>query len=192
MFAESRFPCLGTGTKKYGTASGYCDGTGDYIKVASSVDFNIFGGDHAIEGWFYFDSVANTPHLIVVGTGTTNRNTLWVSGAKLRLTAVVSNTYYDHIIGTTTLTTGAFYHFAISRSGSTTRLFINGTLEGSTTSTAWFNGSSQELTIGFQPYGEASGDYFNGYFDDIRATKGSARGYTSNFTPPPAEFPDPT
>lgn len=178
-----------TTTNKFGTAAGYCDGSGDYIKTASHTDFGMFGSDYTAEGFFYFDSVANAPHLMLFGINASNRNTIWVTGSKLKVNSAVSGTFTDLITGITTLVTGQWYHIALSKVGSTVRLFLNGSLEGSTTSTAWYTGASQEFTIGWQPYAGSAGDYFNGYFDDIRVTRTGR--YSSTFAVPTEEFPDP-
>jgi hypothetical protein len=84
-----------------------------------------------------------------------------------------------------TITLNTWTHVAWTRSGSSNRLFINGTQVGSTTtdatnytSTASFIGASQSGTLPFA-----------GYIDDLRITKGYAR-YTSNFTPPSSAFKD--
>jgi hypothetical protein len=65
-------------------------------------------------------------------------------------------------------------------------LFINGTQEASTTSSVSFDGGvATPIYIGDAGFGE----YYNGYIDDLRITKGYAR-YTSNFTAPTAAFKD--
>ena len=81
------------------------------------------------------------------------------------------------------------YHIALCRSGTATKLFINGTQSGSTytDSSTYLSTQSRPviagggLTLGASP--------FNGYIDDLRITKGVAR-YTANFVPPIQAFPD--
>ena len=76
-------------------------------------------------------------------------------------------------------------HVAVTRSGTSLRLFINGVQRGSTlTSSA--NLSDNQLKIGYY-YSETFG--FVGKVDEFRVTKGVAR-YTANFTPPTVPFPD--
>ena len=77
-----------------------------------------------------------------------------------------------------------WYHVAVTRSGNTLRIFINGTLEDSyTTSVAIDDGTINRIDIG----GNGGGSNFIGYIDEARITKGVAR-YTSNFTPQTKEF----
>ena len=86
---------------------------------------------------------------------------------------------------TTTTTIGAttWTHVAVCRSGTTTRVFINGVESGSTTTSPNFN-SAGGIQIGMisTPY------YMNGYIDDLRISK-YAR-YTTNFTPPTSQLQD--
>jgi hypothetical protein len=85
----------------------------------------------------------------------------------------------------TSLSLNTWYHVAVSREGNVHRLFLNGTLEGSTTQS--YNVSSTSVSyIGTNQYAlGASNRSFYGYIQDFRVSKYLAR-YTSNFTPPSA------
>jgi hypothetical protein len=65
-------------------------------------------------------------------------------------------------------------------------LYINGTAVGSGNQT--YPVTNNIFTIGGAPN---YGFYFQGYIDDFRITSGIAR-YTSNFTPPAQQLPDPS
>ena len=73
-------------------------------------------------------------------------------------------------------------HVAVVRSGTTVKLYINGTNDGT------LNAFSSALTASYGPtvVGNSSNNagttYFNGYISDLRVTKGYGR-YTSTFTP---------
>lgn len=75
-------------------------------------------------------------------------------------------------------------HVAATRSGGTTRVFVNGVLTGSNT-----NSYSPAYT---NPLIGVNSSYtpaiFQGYIDDLRITKGYAR-YTAAFTPPTRPLP---
>lgn len=76
-----------------------------------------------------------------------------------------------------------WHHVALSRQGSTLRIFFDGVLHQSATFTDALAGN---LVIAHHQ--SQSGSRF-GYLDEFRVTVGHAR-YTSNFTPPNAPFPD--
>ena len=92
-------------------------------------------------------------------------------------------------LGSTTLSSGIWYHIAACRSGTTSRVFVNGQAEITVTgdNTSYAPGTSRPI-IGADGNNPLS-LRLNGYIDDFRITKGVAR-YTSNFTPPTAPFPD--
>jgi hypothetical protein len=80
---------------------------------------------------------------------------------------------------------------AVSKSGTTLRIFVDGIQRASTTNTTAYNittalavGARQGTSGAFGP-----GSFFNGYIQDFRITNGIAR-YTTNFTPPTAPLPD--
>lgn len=80
------------------------------------------------------------------------------------------------------LTGSAWRWIAITRSGTTMRLFGEGTIYATTT----YSGTLTLTTIGRPP----TGGYTNpdAYFAQVRVTKGVAR-YTANYTPSPDPFP---
>jgi hypothetical protein len=96
-----------------------------------------------------------------------------------------SDNFYGTILkSSTVMSLNTWYHVAVTRSGNTLRIFINGTLEDSlTTSVAIDDGTINRIDIG----GNGGGHNFIGYIDEARITKGVAR-YTSNFTPQTREF----
>jgi hypothetical protein len=173
-----------TSIKKFGTGSVKFDGTGDYLDIPGSEDFNFGSGDFTIEFWLNINS-NNVTQAITDPRSSDNDNVplVWVQG----YSGVVY--YYaggaNKIVGTTQLATGQWYHVALARNGSTTTLYLDGSSEGSFTDNLTYI-QPTTLKIG-QRY---TGTAFNldGYLDDFRITKGLAR-YTANFTPPTAEFP---
>lgn len=165
---------------KFGGYSAYLDGTGDYITVPSGSDFAFGTGDFTVEFWF-MQTVAGNPFLIDCRP-TSSTNGAYVT-TYIYAGTVVFFTNSAARITSSAITTGAWYHVAVCRSGTSTRLFLNGTQTGSTY-TDPTNYIASPVNIG------ASGNGLfplTGYFDDIRITKGVAR-YTANFTVPAEAF----
>ena len=175
---------IDTGIKKFGTGSIELDGTGDYLIVTGGTGFEYGTGNFTIECFVYFNSVTGAKIIYdqrISGTET-QRPTIYHNGTTL--------IYYvagDRITGAT-LTTGVWHHIAVSRSGTSTRMYLNGTQVGSTytDTTNYLNGTNRPL-IGSD--GFAGANFLNGFVDDLRVTKGVAR-YTAAFTPPDREFLD--
>jgi len=178
-----------TTQSKFLTSSMYFDGTGDYIAFTS--DLYGWTGDFTIEAWVYHTSFGAYSNAIYttgansslgadffeLGANSGGRyQVFWGSGSPIILApaadAVPVNTWS---------------HVALTRSGSTLRLYLNGTLSASTTKSGALPSSTTDRSfIGTQAYGPgASTRSFYGYMSDVRLTKGLAR-YTANFTPPAA------
>ena len=171
---------ISTSVKKFGTGSLNFDGTGDYLSVPSTPNLAFGTGDFTIELWAYlnsqgtfiiYDPRTTEPQIVPVIFTYLGQIKLYVNGA-------------DRIAGST-LSAATWHHIAVCRSGSSTKLFVNGTQSGSTYSDS--NNYIQTRVV-FCVYPGNLTSYFNGYIDDLRITKGVAR-YTANFTPPSAQLP---
>ena len=163
---------------KFGTGALTLDGTGDYLTVAADADFQFGTGDFTVECWVYVNSVGNTGLFTFGGTGSGLAVNLY-SGAWNLTTSGAGGAALGAV------TTGAWQHLAVTRSGSSLRMFIDGTQIGSTLSNST-DLSDNALKIGY--YYDTSYT-INARVDEFRVTKGVAR-YTANFTPPTAAFPD--
>jgi hypothetical protein len=180
---------VSTSVVKYGTGSMKFDGTGDYLISPVSPLLDTWTGNGTFECWVYFNSVANSPHIWNTGFDNNNRVTLYVSSSRFGLFMRVAGTGSVVITSSTTLVTGQFYHIAVTKNGTTWTMWLNGVSQGTSSSATYPSLVNQAISLGFMPYGGSPGDYFNGYIDDLRVTKGIAR-YTAAFTPPTAAFPD--
>ena len=173
---------LETDQAKFGSSSLFLDGVDDYIGIASNNDFGFSTGDYTVEGWFYFTdlSVVNNLFDFRAGAGTDVAPVVYATAAgELNFYSFNAN----RILGPT-LSTGQWYHIALSRSSGTTRLFVDGTSQG----TPWVDSTDYDdakpLIIGATWNGT---NLFNGYIDEFRVTKDSSR-YTANFVAPISEF----
>lgn len=174
---------LSTSVKKYGTASISFDGTNSNI-FASSGYTNPFGGNFTIEFWVYFNSITVNQALFDCRTSEGPYPTLYVEGTSKVLYYYTSSA--NRITGSA-LTTATWTHVAVCRSGTSTRMFVDGTQVGSTfTDTTAYGVPASRPVIGGS--GAIAPAWFNGYMDDIRIT--SAARYTANFTAPTAALPD--
>ena len=173
---------LSTAQSKFGGSSLLLDGDSDYIYVANSDLGTTSTESFTIEFWTY----------LIGGTGSQVNFYSDYSGASNGISfqknssnvLQVYNGDSLRITGTTTISTGQWYHMALSGTSGSYKLFLNGTQEGSTSSNGFTAGSTNKYIGTFYWAGLGGAvRLVNGYIEDFRITKGEAR-YTSNFTPP--------
>lgn len=165
---------------KEGTASLQFGSTVDsYLAVADSSEFDFGTGDFTIEAWVYMQQSGAVANFVSKSQG---NGVGWMFGMWANHLEWV---WIDNNEGSTTVPKNEWVHVAISRNGTTGRMFINGTEDsgGSWTLDDAANGSAHELRVGHHTALAGSGYNFYGFMDALRITKGVGR-YTSNFTPP--------
>ena len=171
---------------KYGGASGYFDGSGARLGLSSTaIDFG--AGDFTAECWIYLNASPSSANGQIMGKHAYGTSASWIFQLDTsRILSFLWNNGVNVLSSGTALNLSQWYHIAASRSGSTIRIFINGTQVASTTISYTFS-STTEFTVCSASNNNAL-SRVNAYIDDLRITK-YAR-YTSAFTPPTAAFPD--
>lgn len=182
---------IDTAQSKFGGSSALFDGTTDWISVPDHASLQFGSGNFTVEGWIRPNALSGLRMLYskrpAVGTGRAGVN-LYHNGTTLVGEATTdAGASWNVVISGGTLSTGSWQHVAITRSGSTWRLFLDGTLLASATDSGTVHDAANPVFIGAMP--SAGSSCFNGWIDDLRVTKGVAR-YTAAFTPPSSEFPD--
>lgn len=170
-----------------GGYSTYFDGTGDYLTTATSSDFTYGTGDFTLECWVYTTAAptyGTTPYRYILAQGhnTTvgcglyiqENNFRFFTGGVRVLDGTASGTQYA---------LNQWQHVAVTRSGTTMKLFVDGVEAASgTNSNNITTGTANGITVGrWHEIGD--GGYFLGYIRDVRVVKGTAV-YTSAFTAP--------
>ena len=153
------------------------DGSGDSVSIPDSSDLDFGSGDYTVECWFRQTGAFQDWRSILAkfdGSGS-----IWIhtgSGGK------IAGGYNQNAIaqqsGAVQLDT--WNHVAISRSGTSWRLFLNGAQMGSTLTESGSNDNNHALLIG--DIGGVSGREFEGQISNVRVVKGTAL-YTSSFKP---------
>lgn len=196
---------ISTAQSKFGGASAVFDGTGDFLSVANNAAFDFGSGDMAIESWIYISAnssqdadgnrgfgICNTWNISgnlegwlfgVTGNSTTTGTGFqldsWVSGGNgtlFRATESIAHSVWHHVVA--------------SVSGGVRRLYLNGTQLTDTTTLTVGSGYTPLNSQGFglRIANTQRSDYplaMNGYIDELRITKGTARGYTGATIPVP-------
>ena len=166
------------------------DGTLDYLSIPDN-DAWYIETNYTAECWFNCDALTGAGWDAIFaqwqsnGGNATNSWCLEYVGTDLRFYWMDGNGSVNNIsLGAVSL--GAWHHFAFSKSGSTTRMFI----DGNEAITAFDIGTIQNGTgifaiggaVAINAGGSGTGGYFNGKISNVRITKGQAL-YTSAFTP---------
>jgi len=180
---------VSTSVKKYGTGSLSFPGSSDLV-LPNNYPAYFGGGNFTVEGWLYFSSAVTGVYQVIANlgyeTGPTQCWLIYLSTDATLHFSYNNGTYYDASLGASGMTTNTWYHVAVVRNGSTVTGYVNGVALSSpmTIGTNIINSnSSAKFSIGVSTM-----DYFTGYMDDVRITKGLAR-YTTTFTPPTAALP---
>ena len=171
---------ISTAQSRFGGSSMLFDGNSDYLTVNHSSFGSFAASTFTIEFWVYFNSISGRMTFATNYSGGSN-GIMIDKGDSHVLKLNLSGSGVD-VTGTTTLTTGQWYHVALSGSDGSYKLFLDGVQEGSTYTGSIPTGSNT-WELGAELYSGTVYYAFNGYLDDIRFTSGIAR-YTSAFTPP--------
>lgn len=174
--------------QKFGNGCVYFNGTSLFVSSDPNNDL-IFGtGDFTIDFWFkpsagYASGVTLADWqppgggaYPTIAVNTSGQITYWTNG-NYRIT------------GTTVISANVWYHLALARAGTNTKLFLNGVQEGPTyTDTQNYVNPGINNRPLFGVWGTDGVTWpFNGWMDEIRVSKGIAR-WTANFTPPTAPY----
>ena len=164
------------------TGSVSFDGTGDYLTLSTSGDFNYGTGDFTWEVWVYVNSFSGNRYVL---DHDSNGGTISNGGSGNTKFHYYNSTVAGSVLNTTgfgQLSTSTWYHLAAVRKNGTTSLYTNGILTVSASDS--HNYGTPALSIG--RYG-GGGNEFDGYISNLRILKGTAL-YTSDFTPPTHEL----
>ena len=150
-------------------------GTSQYLST-SNASLNLTG-DFTVEGWFYPTNVTGFHALCTFGQASAGRYTVQLSG-----TSVLSNLYgAGSTTYTSTVPINTWTHIAMVRSGTTVKVYINGTASATTDTQSGTIGNGGYLNIGADDSGAT---LFAGRITSFRVVNGTAV-YTTNFTPSP-------
>lgn len=175
-----------TSITAFGTGSIYLDGSQsqDVETSGGNSAFAMGTGDFTWELWVRPSNFNSRAGLMGINAATgTNGLCLTVGQDGNVIVAAYGGTVGS---GNIPLTANTWSHVAITRSGSTLTIWVNGKNAGAyvftwtLSDTAAFIGKSY---YGYNAY------YFTGYIDEVRITKGVAR-YTAAFTVPNVPFPN--
>ena len=177
---------------KFGGSSGLFDGTGDGLTIPDSADWDWGTDPFTIDMWVRGDSTQTAGGY--KGLISTN-GTSWASGEwtlSINTTTGFVEWWINDVGGgalitsTTNMKDDAWHHVALTKSGDDTKLFIDGTQEGSTYTTGYsLVTPATGLIIGNASY--SADRAFTGYMNEMRLVKGVAT-WTENFAVPIAPY----
>ena len=174
---------LNSSTTKFASNSYDFDGASNLRLSRALIDTS---SSFCFETWVYFNStgVSNDMAMLLAQykSGEDGRLLFGAQGGNL-----VARYNGSSVAITAPVSASQWHHVAWSYDGTTHRLFIDGTLEDSTTTdfpiytgvTTQIGGTDSTLLTNYD---------LDGYMEDIRITTGDAR-YTASFTPPTASHP---
>ncbi len=175
------------------------DGSGDYLTIPGSSDWNFGSSNFTVDFWVY---IKGTGRQYFYGPGVDTASHYGfgldynsVGTSKLGLWASSNGSTWNMItadaggngIGTANVPLNQWNHLAVVRNGDSWKVYLNGQQDISVTASgAIIDKSGTLFNIGRIAY--TGGTFFlNGYIDEFRISKGIAR-WTSNFTPPASPY----
>ena len=161
-----------------------------WLDIADHSDFTFGTDDFTIEAWYKADdlNLSNSwDYIFSSGWPVQLAHTVGGSGSRFTFYMADSNSTSSYIVtdlntGGGSVHPGQWYHVAVTRSGSTFRIFLDGVLKNTATSSGSAPAPNANSAIGrFTP---ASPYYYaDGKISNFRYVKGTAV-YTSSFKPP--------
>lgn len=177
---------LSTAQFKYGISSGYFDGNGDYLTIPDSTAFNLASSAFTIECWFYALSLSSSSESVLIAKDTYGFNFSWSLGVQSNAIKTVYSSAGATFISNVNIQPNTWNFIAFVSDGTSMYHYLNTALVGTLqNNTVQNHGSSVRIGAYSLP-----SNYFNGYIDEFRITKGVQRYSGSTIIPPGGPFSD--
>lgn len=180
---------IDTAVSKFNGASCLFNGAGDYLAAAHSNIFNVTTGNFTAECWVRRSAVTGVRVILSkrpTTAGTSTGYSLFTDNGVLRFIGWdASFAIAINLTCTTVLSQTAFQHVAVSKEGTTWRLFVDGVLEASGVESAVLGTNTSSIYIGRDP--TVTTRDWGGWIDCLRIAPEAV--YTDTFTPPSSELP---
>ena len=173
---------IDTAEFKYGSASGLFDDTGDYLTVPDAAIWDLGTVHWTISAFVRIAAVGDNMICSRVDGGSSYFY-FGLESTVLRLRDFTGSNNFD-MQRSVSIATATWYHIAAVRFGNVFSLYVDGALQGVTSTAAvTFTARTSVLTIGHMT--ENAGYGLNGWMDELHVSIGTAR-WTTDFTPPTA------
>lgn len=170
---------------KFGSGCALSQGSwSDHLTIANAAEFDLAAGDFTVEGWVNYAGVGASGGALIgrweIGPST---NADWlVYFDTSRHVNFFANGSGSPIVGPVTVPNdGLYHHIAVTRQGNTFRLFLDGVLSSTATSSVTIQNTPSQV-LRTNVWGDTVNSRLDGRWDEIRITKGVCR-YTTSFTP---------
>lgn len=175
---------ISTAQSVFGGAAALFNGTSDYVTTPHNTALNLAGSDCTLECWIYPTTTGNYRTLLSKRQNdTANEWQLYLLQTDNRF-GFFNGTQY---LSTQPVVLNAWNHVAITLKGTNLKLWLNGKLVGAYTGVT-ITDNTTAFTIGAVKFTASTFyEFFGGYIDEVRVTKGLAR-YDYSFTPPNADL----
>ena len=168
-----------TDQARFGQSSISFDGSGDYLEIPDSDDWDFTTSDGTIDFWLRITETGR--HHNIIGQARAYNDSQWAIYVNTSQAIAIGKYGQTEIkSGDGAISPNVWYHVAVVREGPFTKIYVDGVTVASGSSPEW-SSSSNTLRIGsgrLDPLFDV-----NGYLDEIRILKGTAA-WTSDFTPP--------
>jgi len=176
---------LDTSYKEFGTASAYFPGTYDFFYVDDFANLDMGSDDFCYDFRVRFNDSTGVNAFFGRYYNALGYFYLGLEGGNLRLRDRQAGVEILDMKRAWSPTDDTWYHIAVTRSGSSVRMFIDGVQLGSTET---FAGSLTARTTRFEIGGLYNISYFlDGWIDEFRYSLGVPR-WTANFTSPTSAY----
>ena len=170
---------ISTAHSKFGGSSAYFDGIGDRLDTGTGLaPLQMGTGDFTVEA-FIRPTSSVSGYKGLIGLASSYVETLYILSGQL--------VWYNSGTAAGTIAVDTWYHVAVSRQGTSLRVFIDGVLVDTSTNSTDITNYGARFTAGDS--GFRANENFQGWMDELRITKGISR-YSATFTPPTAPFPN--
>jgi phage-related protein len=172
---------------KFGDASGYFNGSTDYLTIPDSDDWNFGTGNFTIDFCIKWKPLEGTYHDIYT-QGTRDNRRITIGYANSTIYVIVAENYVSYLFLHSepwVITPNTWYHVAVVRNGNILKTYIDGVTTGVGTDLTGITMPDLSEDIHIANYNNSS--YCNCWLDEFRISKGIAR-WTEDFIPNTFEY----
>ena len=154
----------------------FFDGTNDYVTISDDSDFTFGTGDLTVEAWFRPDSSATiTNYHTIISCGWPLQ--LYWHDTQFKFWASSDNSSGGYFINGSSFNSGSnsavrdvWHHIVVTRSGSDFKMYLNGELVSSASSSSSFGDPNADTKIG--QFGPSNSNFAHGRISNLKVYKG--------------------